>query len=285
MSLVVFSERDFMHKHPPKNLPEGYRNVWIAIAEADEAATSRQTLAGELRISTHTIQRILVDGDVPDFSNPVSRRILNSWTRIITRLALHFGGDPFEWVKMVGIEPEDRIMKIVEEAASRKIETFSIPHGVLTRNIIEAAHPDPFSESLPGYDNTFFESLGRRMFDLVIPELRERNLIPDEWLTNQDDAPGRSIPVQGRADGKQLMTGNFCLSCLAPLDDEHNKGASDIYCCYCSDENGNLLPRDKVLLIMTEWFMQWQMNLTECEARRRADLYMCSMPAWNQVTV
>ncbi len=270
-----------MHKYPPNNLPEGYKDIWKAIAEADEAAVSRQTLAEILKISTHTIQRILVDGNVPDFSNPVSRRIMHSWTKTITMLALHFDRDPLEWVKMVGINPEDRITKIIEDVISRKAEPVSIPHDVLTRNCIGTEHPDSLSVSLPGSEISFFESLGRRMFDVIIPELKERNAVSDELLTNSDTVHGRSVSVQGRADGKQLMTGKFCHSCLAPLDDEHNMGPSDIYCRYCSDENGSLLPRDKVLLIMTEWFMHWQMDLTESEARRRADLYMCSMPAWN----
>ncbi|MCK4670980.1 MAG: hypothetical protein KAT47_00460 [Candidatus Aegiribacteria sp.] len=270
-----------MQKNPPKKLPDSFKDIWKAIAEADGAASSRQALAEELRISTHTIQRILVDGDVPDFSNSVSRRILHSWTKTITRLALHFDRDPLEWVKMVGIDPEDRIMEIIEEVISRKVEIFSIPHDVLTRSIIGTVRPVPFSASLNSSDNSFFEGLGRRMFEIVIPELRERNIIPDELLIDSDASHGRSVSVRGRADGKQLTTGKFCHSCLAPLDDEHNVGASDIYCCYCSDENGNLLPREKVLLIMTEWFMMWQMDLTESEARRRADFYMCSMPAWN----
>lgn len=281
MSLEIFSERGHMQKHSPKKLPKGYREIWKAIAEADRTATSRQTLAEELRISTHTIQRILVDGDVPDFSNPVSKHILNSWTRIITRLALHFGRNPLEWVKMVGIDPKDRIMEIIEEVISRKAETVSIPHDVLTRSIMSTGRTGPFSTSLPCSDNSFFESLGRRMFNVIIPELKERNLISDEWLINSDTDPGRPISIRGRADGKQLTKGKFCHSCLAPLEDEHNAGASDIYCCYCSDDNGNLLPREKVLLIMTKWFMLWQMDLKESEARRRADLYMCSMPAWN----
>lgn len=250
-----------MDKHPPKNLPEGYRDIWTAVSEADEAEVSRQTLAAKLRISTHTIQRILVDGDVPDFSNPVSRRILNSWTRTITRLALHFGRDPLEWVKMVGIDPEDRIMEIIETVRS-----------------------GPFSTPVPDSDGSFFENLGRKMFDVIIPELKKKNLFQDEWLANPETDSGKSVKLQDETDDKQLTTGNYCQSCLAPLDNEHNRGVSDVYCCYCSDENGNLLPREKVLLIIAEWFMQWQMNLTESEARRRADLYMCSMPAWNQTS-
>ncbi|MCD4707294.1 MAG: hypothetical protein K8S62_06115 [Candidatus Sabulitectum sp.] len=273
-----------MHKYPPKNLPECFESLWTAIAEADEAAVSRQTLATELRISTHTIQRILVDGDVPDFSNSVSRHILNSWTRTITRLAVHFGHNPLEWVKMVGIQPEERIIEIIEQTISTITKTVSIPHDVLIRNISGTNASDPFSPSLPCSDDSFFERLGRKMFDVIIPELMEKNLIPDECFANSEAASGRFATVQGRADGKQLMAGNFCHSCLAPLDDEHNTGVSDIYCCYCSDENGILLPREKVLIIMTEWFMHWQTNLTESEACRRADLYMCSMPAWAQVS-
>lgn len=248
-----------MDKHPPKKLPEGFGEIWKAIAQADRVANSRQVLARKLRISTHTIQRILVDGDVPDFTKPVSRRILHSWTRTITRLALHFGYDPIKWVKMVKIDPVDSISKVIETEISRKTGTVA----------------------LTGSDSPFFEHLGRKMFDVIAPELKGRDLVPDEWLTNPDTVPEESVLLRGRADGKELMEGNFCHSCLAPLNDEHNAGVSDVYCCYCSDENGNLLPREEVLLIMTEWFMHWQKGLTLSEARRRADLYMRSMPAWN----
>ncbi len=276
------SERGAMYKHPPKKLPEGFRDIWKAIAQADEAAASRQVLASELRISTHTIQRILVDCSVPDFTKPVSRRILHSWTRTIVRLALHFGHDPLEWVKMVNINPVDRILEVIETEISRKAGIVSTYKDVQTKNPISKGYPDSFSISLLDSESPFFEHLGRKMFNAIAPELKaRRDIDTDEMLTNIDTVLEESEPFRGRADGKELMEGKFCRSCLAPLNEEHNAGVSDIYCCYCSDENGCLLPREEVLLIMTEWFMYWQKGLTESEARRRADLYMSSMPAWN----
>ena len=85
-----------------------------------------------------------------------------------------------------------------------------------------------------------------------------------------------------RADGADLYNGLYCHSCLAPLSDEEQRGASDLYCRFCSDDSGQLLPRSEVLQVMTEWFMQWQPSLDEEEARRRAGLYMSAMPAWNK---
>lgn len=276
----LLSERAIMYKHPPKKLPEGFRDIWKAIARADRAAASRQVLASELKISTHTIQRILVDGSVPDFAKPLSRRILHSWTRTIARLALHFGHDPLEWVKMVNIDPIDRILEVIETEISRKAGFVSTSKDVKEKRSISVNHTDSLLASLLESESPFFEYLGRKMFNAIAPELKARDFV-NELMMNPETPPQESIHLRGRADGKELMEGRFCHSCLAPLDDEHNAGVSDIYCCYCSDEKGNLLPREEVLLVMTEWFMYWQKGLIESEARRRADLYMRSMPAWN----
>lgn len=265
-----------MYKQPPEKLPKEFRDIWKSIAEADAAADSRQVLARELKVSTHTIQRILVDGDVPDFTKHVSRRILHSWTRIIARLALYFGHDPFKWVKMVNIHPVDMILEVIKTEISRKAQTVSITMDVMTLDEIHAGRTDS--------DSSFFEYLGRKMFNVMSTELKARDIVPDEWLANTDAVQEESVSVRGRSDVKELMEGNYCKSCLAPLDDEDNAGASDIYCCYCSDENGDLLPREEVLLVIAEWFGNWQKDLTASEARRRADLYMRAMPAWNQVS-
>lgn len=273
-----------MYKKPPINLPEEFRDIWKAIAEADEAAASRQVLARKLNISTHTIQRILTDGDVPDFTMPVSKRILHSWTRSITRLAVHFGQDPLEWVKMVKIDPVQRILEVIETEVSRIAKTVSTAEDVQTLDIIRTGHSDSFSASNTGSDNAFFEHLGRKTFDVIVPELKARDLIPDEWMSNYNNVHEELVSIRNRADGKELVDGKFCHSCLAPLNEEQNTGVSDVYCCHCSDENGNLLPREQVLLIIAEWFMHWQKGLTVSEACRRADLYMRSMPAWNQVS-
>lgn len=270
-----------MYKEPPINLPEGFIEIWKAIAEADKAADSRQVLARKLNISTHTIQRILIDGDVPDFTIPVSKRILHSWTRSITRLAVHFRKDPLEWVKMVKIDPVNRILEVIETEISRIAKTVSAIDDVQTRDIIRTGHSDSFSASNTGSDNAFFEHLGRKAFDVIAPELNARDIIPDEWMSNHDSVREELESIRNRADGKELADGKFCHSCLAPLNEEKNTGVSDIYCCHCSDENGNLLSRKEVLLIIAEWFMHWQKGLTVSEACRRADLYMRSMPAWN----
>lgn len=273
-----------MYKQPPINLPEGFGDIWNAIALADGAMASRQVLARELNVSTHTIQRILVDGDVPDFTIAVSKRVLHSWTRTITRLALYFGHDPLEWVKMVKIDPVDRIQEIIKTEISRIERTVSCPEDFQKRDSIRTDHSDSFSAHLSGSDSPFFEHLGRKIFNVVAPELKARDIIPDELVTNPETVQEESVSLRGRADDNELMEGKYCHSCLAPLNKAHNAGVSDTYCCHCSDENGNLLPREDVLLIIAEWFMYWQKDLTSSEACRRADLYMRSMPAWNQVS-
>ncbi len=96
-----------MDQHqPPANLPAGYRPVWTAVAEADRRLRSRRQLAAELGMSTHTLQRLLVDGDVPDFQQPQSTRLQRSWTAILSRLARYFGQDPRAWVGGVGLSAD-----------------------------------------------------------------------------------------------------------------------------------------------------------------------------------
>ena len=62
----------------PGRLPAGFREIWRALRAADEASASRQVLARDLGISTHTIQRILVDGDVPDLAGTPNTRVLRA---------------------------------------------------------------------------------------------------------------------------------------------------------------------------------------------------------------
>ncbi len=266
-----------MGKKPPADLPEGFTDIWNAIAKADEAAASRQALAGQLGISTNTIQRILVDGAVPDFTIETSNRILNSWTRIVTRLALYFKHDPFQWVIMVNIKMTDRISEVISKEISRKTAAESSIDDVVIQNTV------------PGTDyeceSSFFENLGRKMLESIALELKAKNLAKEELLKSIESAFEESKGRRSIPGSKESKKGKYCLSCLAPLSDEHNAGASEVYCRYCSDENGALLPRDKVLEIIAEWFRNWQKDLTISEARRRADHYMRSMPAWNQVTV
>ena len=71
-----------------------------------------------------------------------------------------------------------------------------------------------------------------------------------------------------------------CHACTAPLDDLQFKGASDIYCKWCSDEKGILRPREHVQEGIARWFMTWQPGLTKEVALKRANLFMQGLPAW-----
>ena len=69
-----------------------------------------------------------------------------------------------------------------------------------------------------------------------------------------------------------------CHSCTAPLAGDY-KGPSDKYCKYCTDEAGNLKPREEILSGLSEWFQGWQ-RVSPDLARKRAELFMQAMPAW-----
>jgi hypothetical protein len=71
-----------------------------------------------------------------------------------------------------------------------------------------------------------------------------------------------------------------CRSCLADLRLEENRGRSECYCRYCSDENGRLRPRSEVHEILAAWLSDLQGGLSDDEAARRAAYYMLAMPAW-----
>lgn len=58
------------------------------------------------------------------------------------------------------------------------------------------------------------------------------------------------------------------------------RGASDVYCKYCSDENGILKPREEVQTGIAGWLMMWQPDLDMATAMKRADHFMKAMPAW-----
>ena len=259
---------------PPADLPKGFRVIRKALAEADRMATSRQMLARELGISTNTIQRILVDGDVPDLKTQKSNRILHSWTRIVVRLALYFEQDPFQWVKMVDIDLTDRIAKVIDKEVSRNVREDGA-------DVIG----EPWKQSSAArqqFDSSFLEHLGRKILETIAPDLRESHLIKDELLKSIATAVEESGAGRRASKSGETKEEKYCLSCLASLKEEDNMGESDVYCRHCSDENGNLLPRETVLKTIAEWFMNWQKDLTEAEAQRRADHYMRSMPAWNQ---
>jgi hypothetical protein len=72
----------------------------------------------------------------------------------------------------------------------------------------------------------------------------------------------------------------FCHSCTAPLDMPDFKGPAEHYCKYCTDEKGNLKPRDEIKQGIAQWFKGWQPNLDDKTALTRAEFFMKAMPAW-----
>ena len=76
------------------------------------------------------------------------------------------------------------------------------------------------------------------------------------------------------------MMDKFCYSCAVPLDLPDFKGPAENYCKYCTDENGNLKPKEEIKKGIAQWFLGWQPNLNEEKANERAENYMKSMPAW-----
>jgi hypothetical protein len=103
----------------PSGLPAGYREIWEALRAADEQSPSRHVLARQLGISTHTIQRILVDGNVPDLAATRNMRVLRAWVRIIARLGHTFGRDPRAWVEAAGAAWDDSVAAVVAEVLER----------------------------------------------------------------------------------------------------------------------------------------------------------------------
>jgi hypothetical protein len=95
-------------------LPPAFGPIWRALDAADRASASRQALAAQFGVSTGTLQRILVDGDVPDLARSRNKRIVHSWVRILARLARQTGHDARRWIEAVGIVWDPTIASIVD---------------------------------------------------------------------------------------------------------------------------------------------------------------------------
>ncbi len=72
----------------------------------------------------------------------------------------------------------------------------------------------------------------------------------------------------------------FCHSCTAPLNMPEFKGPAENYCKYCTDESGNLKPREVIHKGIADWFKSWQPDLDDQKASKRAADFMNAMPAW-----
>lgn len=70
-----------------------------------------------------------------------------------------------------------------------------------------------------------------------------------------------------------------CESCSTALDEQY-KGASEIYCKFCSDEKGRLKSRAVVQMHIAGWLLSWQKDIDILVAHERAGHFMKAMPAW-----
>jgi len=127
---------------------------------------------------------------------------------------------------------------------------------------LESLAGDAFAVPLPRSGERFLRAL-RQALSRDLPPETVRRLLPSVWM-------GAEPPIR------------HCRSCAASLNEVINQGASDQYCCACSDENGRLRPRAEVRDVLARWMTFWQGPMPPEEASRRADLLMRAMPAWSE---
>jgi len=169
---------------PPAGLPREYIEIWKALNAANERAASRQALARTLGLSTHTVQRILVNGEVPQFPETRNTRIVRSWIRIIARLAFYAGEEPRHWVEAIGI-PWNDDARAASDGALRRAALRSAPIKpgmssqasapcAIWRRVLRVgiAERFPFSPTLPSFGRSFLEEYARRVLIALSPEAR-----------------------------------------------------------------------------------------------------------------
>jgi hypothetical protein len=249
---LLITEVELIPSSKPAALPGSYSGLWEALYRLNEKAGSRQRLSSILKVSTHTIQRILVDGDVPVIGDRSSRRQSLAWARTLTRLAAGLDMDPLSLLEDVGFDMNDGIGQLVES------ELVKLGGG----------------ETRPG-------SPVLALAEVLMGVLGSEGSTSAEPLTK---ALSRYIELNRRTSGlrardEEISEGSYCRSCLASIEG-HGSGSRE-YCMWCGNEDGSLKSRPEVLEIMTDWFMSWQKGLDRSEARRRAESYMQAMPAWN----
>ncbi|HDC4536937.1 TPA: hypothetical protein O8U17_002901 [Enterobacter asburiae] len=71
----------------------------------------------------------------------------------------------------------------------------------------------------------------------------------------------------------------FNQACGMAMYSTDAQSASDQYCAYCSDSNGNLKPWEEAVSGLASFLDSWQKVGTE-EAHKHAKRYLTAMPAW-----
>lgn len=214
----------------PPALPAGYREIWTALRGADEQSPSRQALARRLGISTHTIQRILIDGNVPDLAATTNTRVLRAWVRIITRLAYRFGREPRIWVESAGMAWDDATADIVDETLDKLTARETGLRPELERpGEVEEAIPvvsvyefpdeirvgivsgDPLGLWVGGGNRSFLEEYVSRLAGSIRPDCRIGITTWDEAALSAGlmEAAGGPDFVAGAADTLALRMGGL----------------------------------------------------------------------------
>ncbi|HWU43906.1 MAG TPA: zinc ribbon domain-containing protein [Bdellovibrio sp.] len=78
-----------------------------------------------------------------------------------------------------------------------------------------------------------------------------------------------------------------CSSCGMPMENPEEFALGDtssVYCKYCTDKNGKLLPFEKILKANTDYLKESQ-GLTEQAALKMATDLLKSQPAWKKAGV
>lgn len=70
----------------------------------------------------------------------------------------------------------------------------------------------------------------------------------------------------------------YCLSCGMPLSDPAMTRGD--YCAYCTDEAGNLKPKEEIQVGVAAFLKQCAPSSEGADFMKRAEYYMKAMPAW-----
>lgn len=159
---------------PPKNLPKAFLEIWNLLADEETVVGSRQKLAKKLRISTGTLQRILVSGNIPDFHSITNNRILNSWAKTVRRIAGYFDKNPEHWLLETGLPLVKPTRKPRAPAATVKTAGLDLRPVLQSLERLGIADFEPFSIPIPRYRYSFFEEFALRLTGAVLPDVKPR---------------------------------------------------------------------------------------------------------------
>ncbi|MEZ4653935.1 MAG: hypothetical protein R3E12_10205 [Candidatus Eisenbacteria bacterium] len=167
---------------PPRSLPSGFVPVWHAVRAAADESRSQRALAHQLGISTFTLHRILISGEVPDLRR-ASTREKRAWAKTLARLALRLGHDPRSWLDAVGIESDDTIERILQRSVRPQAPPDEKPHplaewltGRDARQPLRlgiAAHPE-LGRCAHSGNPTFLEKFAQHLLAHLDPDAETR---------------------------------------------------------------------------------------------------------------